>query len=106
MKAKLYKENDGYSLFVDGKIFGDTDGHPLKAITNKLSLKNCQAIELGYDLDELAYDYSWNHQSDPKWGGTIDIFKAGFEKAEKDDTNCYTAFREEIGSLILKFKTK
>jgi len=35
MEAKLYKENDGYSLFVDGKIFGDTDGHPLKAITKK-----------------------------------------------------------------------
>jgi hypothetical protein len=33
-------------------------------------------------------------------------FYKGFEKAEKDDANCYTAFREEIGGLILKFKTK
>ena len=33
-------------------------------------------------------------------------FYKGFEKAKKDDANCYTAFREEIGSLILKFKNK
>ena len=57
MKAKLIKENNGYTLFVAGKIIGDTNGHPLKSITNKLSLKNCQAIERGYDLDELADEY-------------------------------------------------
>jgi hypothetical protein len=33
-------------------------------------------------------------------------FYKGFEKAEKDDANCYTAFREEIGSLIEQFKNK
>ena len=33
-------------------------------------------------------------------------FYKGFEKAENDDANCYTAFREEIGSLIKKFKNK
>ena len=33
-------------------------------------------------------------------------FYKGFEKAEKDDANCYTAFREEIGSLIEQFKKK
>jgi hypothetical protein len=54
MKAELIKENNGYTLFVGGKIIGDTNGHPLKSITNKLSLKNCQAIERGYDLDELV----------------------------------------------------
>ncbi len=49
MKGKLIKENNGYTLFVDGKVFGD-----IKSITNRLSLKNCEAIERGYDLDELA----------------------------------------------------
>jgi hypothetical protein len=31
-------------------------------------------------------------------------FYKGFEKSEKDDANCFTAFREEIGSLIEQFK--
>jgi len=33
-------------------------------------------------------------------------FYKGFEKSEKDDANCFTAFREEIGSLIEQFKKK
>ncbi len=33
-------------------------------------------------------------------------FYKGFEKSEKDDANCYTAFREEIGGLIEQFKNK
>ena len=33
-------------------------------------------------------------------------FYKGFEKAEKDDANCYTAFREEIVSLVEQFKNK
>ena len=28
-------------------------------------------------------------------------FYKGFEKSEKDDANCYTAFREEIGKLFV-----
>jgi hypothetical protein len=33
-------------------------------------------------------------------------FYKGFEKAENDDANCYTAFREEIGNLFEQFKNK
>ena len=33
-------------------------------------------------------------------------FYKGFDKAENDDANCYTAFREEILSLFQKFKKK
>jgi hypothetical protein len=33
-------------------------------------------------------------------------FYKGFDKAEKDDANCYTAFREEISSLFEQFKNK
>ena len=33
-------------------------------------------------------------------------FYKGFEKAEMDDANCYTAFREEIGFLFEQFKKK
>ena len=83
MKAKLIKENNGYTLFVDSKIFAEVDGHQLKSITNRLSLKNCQAIERGYDLDELAkIEYPicevWNDEE-----ALIRelAFKKGFKKA-------------------------
>jgi len=33
-------------------------------------------------------------------------FYKGFSKSENDDANCYTAFREEIGSLFEQFKNK
>ena len=56
MKAKLIKEAGGYDLYridEDGKrvTFASTQDYK-----QKLSLKNCQAIECGYDLDELARD--------------------------------------------------
>ena len=61
MKAKLIKTIDGYELFTQGFLKGSTN-HGLidslnieeGSIRYKLSLKNCQAIENGYDLDELA----------------------------------------------------
>lgn len=85
MEAKLIKENNGYTLFVDGKVFGDTDGHQLKSITNKLSLKNCQAIELGYDLDELISESNTSHlalfTSDSHELMYDEGYKAGFQKA-------------------------
>ena len=56
MKAKLIKhEVDYYCLLNDkGEVIADVNGGDIY----KLSLKNCQAIEREYDLDELAYDYS------------------------------------------------
>ena len=53
MKAKLIKLelHDGYRLDDEnGLLIAST----LDSCKNKLSLKNCQAIERGYDLDELA----------------------------------------------------
>ena len=80
MKAKLYKDNDThYYVTVDGNIMASTDGHPLKAITNKLSLKNCQAIELGYDLDELADEYYKQFDNLPVI--RYNAYTAGFQKA-------------------------
>ena len=46
MESKLVKVENGYVLMVDN-IMHATDN-------DKLSLKNCQEIEKGYDLDELA----------------------------------------------------
>lgn len=78
MKAKLVKTGNEYLL-------RDSGGESL-AITNgsvryrKLSRENCQAIELGYDLDELAYDCSveWHGE---KMDSAMEIYKLGFQKA-------------------------
>ena len=53
---KLRKvNNEFYSLYdSDGDIVASNN--PKTPTTKKLSLKNCQAIENGYDLDELACD--------------------------------------------------
>lgn len=62
MKAKLSKDKDGsYTLshHPSGWGIGSTNhewvaSHKGEQIVSKLSLKNCQAIERGYDLDDLA----------------------------------------------------
>jgi hypothetical protein len=79
MKGKLYKENDSYTLFVDGKIFGDTRGHHLSSITNTLSVKNCREIERGYDLDELVKREYLDGYDTTELCRTA--FKDGFQKA-------------------------
>ena len=50
MKAKLSKESDGYWLDISD------DGITKRPLTDfgQLSIKNCEAIANGYDLDELA----------------------------------------------------
>ena len=51
MKAKLDKIDKQYFLSdVEDNLIATTEDSPYK----RLSMKNCQAIELGYDLDELA----------------------------------------------------
>ena len=52
MKGKLYKTGNEFLLqYEDGETLGITSG-----ITDgrKLSIKNCEAIANGYDLDELS----------------------------------------------------
>ena len=93
MEGKLYKSPNGehYYLTVDGKIFAEIGGHPLKTINQSLSLKNCQAIENGYDLDELVKesmtqnkvkkDYLSFDEQVQRSGGFIIGFQEGFQKA-------------------------
>ena len=83
MKGKLHKMVSGYILSLNGDI---DDPY---AIVNKqlakdhewhrLSLKNCQAIERGYDLDELAMGYDLYENIN--FVGQMRAFKAGFQKA-------------------------
>lgn len=85
MKAKLIKTGNDYLLKEYG--YGET-----LAITSgtmegrKLSLKNCQAIKRGYDLDELAEDFIRDLFGDNKKeidlsNGIVISFIKGFQKA-------------------------
>jgi hypothetical protein len=91
MKAKLIKVEDVYRLLQDNGlddfklIIGTTDKEYQQAFADhcfQLSLKNCQAIECGYDLENMADFYG------AKAKGSVDFklganqgFEAGFQKA-------------------------
>lgn len=77
MNGKLIKQETHYHLAFDKEIVGST--HKIIADKYKLSLKNCQAIERGYDLDELAYEYDLDTIENVY--GQVKAFKAGFQKA-------------------------
>jgi hypothetical protein len=62
MEAKLKKIDPHYFLIVDDKTFGSTmEPHLSASIRHALSLKNCQAIERGYDLDAIADELAFKH---------------------------------------------
>lgn len=81
MKAKLIKEDKHFVLFTGTRFISTTDF--ADGTTNKLSLKNCQEIERGYDLDELAKKFT----EDESYGELNgDLFKGyifGFQKCLK-----------------------
>jgi hypothetical protein len=84
MKGKLVKRSNGrFDLYkIEDVDQLNTIASSFDNPKGKLSLKNCQAIELGYDLDELVkedffrgkyqYHLANNH---------LEFFKAGFQKA-------------------------
>ena len=75
MNGELIKRQDRWDLYAeDGSKIGSSAPNPM----NKLSLKNCQAIANGYDLDELAekrFGKSLHHASNRH------SFREGFQKA-------------------------
>ena len=77
MKAKLYKVENTFYLKVGETILGTSSNPNLSAsIRYSLSLKNCQEIELGYDLDELIDKYCRGNSKIED-----DFIKKGFQKA-------------------------
>ena len=80
MEGKLIKTEVNYLLEGEGGVVIASTS--LKKEGMSLSLKNCQAIELGYDLDELAYSSFPNgtyETSEIDLG--LDMYKLGFQKA-------------------------
>jgi hypothetical protein len=92
MEGKLIKVDDVYRLIVDRLISGTTDSEYQKAFSDycfMLSSNNCETIANGYDLDELAYEKSWNEDSEK---GFINGAKAileilGDKKFSEDELN-------------------
>ena len=76
MKAKLIKVLEHYHLYDGDKAIATTIvGNPM--LLPNLSLKNCQSIELGYDLENMADFYG------AKAKGSLD-FKLGANKGFED----------------------
>jgi hypothetical protein len=112
MKVKLIKTVDGYELFTQGFLKGSTNHGLIESlnieegpIRYKLSLKNCQEIENGYNLDELAYRCDLYEKMN--FVGQMNAFKLGFQKAleilgdkkytEKDIDKAYWAGMQFVG---------
>ena len=91
MKAKLIKNIDGYELFTQGFLKGSTNHGLIDSlnieegpIRYKLSVKNCQAIENGYDLYELAkenYHKFWSVVDESEMLNHTFGYVEGFQKA-------------------------
>ena len=82
MKGKLVKRSNGrFDLYsIEDKNQINTIASSFDNPIGKLSLKNCQAIELGYDLDGLVENFWKEEFMKP---GLIDTnsYKEGFQKA-------------------------
>ena len=85
MGAKLFKTGNQYLLRSEAnEVLAISDG---TIEGKKLSIKNCQTIELNYDLNELAYEKSWNEDSEKGFinGANAVLYLMGDKKfSEKD----------------------
>ncbi len=81
MKGKLIKRSNGrFDLYkIEDVDQLNTIASSFDNPKGKLSLKNCQAIELGYDLDELAMGYDLYEKIN--FVGQMRAYKEGFQKA-------------------------
>jgi 23S rRNA A1618 N6-methylase RlmF len=87
MKGKLIKSKDQYSLYNEEGILIAT------STDNKLSVKNCKAIEMGYDFDWLAEEFAKKKSSNPTFHSThIRDFKAGFQTALEINSDKFNEF--------------
>ena len=84
MNAKLYKTEKENYVLVDPTKGTYDDGYTLgtsrESQFNKLSIKNCEAIERGYDLDELLDNITPNNGTTGNISERIGFVK-GFQKS-------------------------
>ena len=94
MNAKLYKTEKENYVLVDPTKGTYDDGYMLgtsrESQYNKLSIKNCETIECGYDLDELLDNITPNNGTTGNISERIGFVK-GFQKAlDLNNTKLYT----------------
>lgn len=78
MQGRLKKIGNEYKLYAqDDSCIATSWYSPYQ----RLSKNNCQAIENGYDLDELAKEASDGLIENHIWAISMTFFKAGFQKA-------------------------
>ena len=87
MKSTLIKINGIYNLLQNDRMIASDDADfQVDYNIAKLSLKNCESVANGYDLDELARNYvdeqpnDFQYTTDEYWNAQVD-FKKGFQKA-------------------------
>lgn len=78
MNAELVKRQDRWDLYgEDGSKIASSAPNPF----NKLSIKNCEAIANGYDLNELSHEEYLLHENNQElYGHSIELklaYKAG-----------------------------
>jgi len=105
MKGKLYKTEKENYVLVDPTKGTYDDGYMLgtsrESQYNKLSIKNCQAIENGYDLDDSLSNFQSLQQTE--WDVEIEM-----EFVEEEQTGTHlvwgrtTPKLDADGCLILK----
>lgn len=78
MEVQLVKREDRYDLYL---LHGHKIASTLNGAGSKLSLKNCQAIEYGYDLDELIKKEIIDERLHPNDGAKKEGIARGFELA-------------------------
>lgn len=110
VKAKLIKTDLGYKLHVVGhELMGISQAcYPWDITKMKLSINNCQDIERGYSLDELA-KIECKHSSWKDLNHLVERgFKIGFQKQSEikkfDDDDMLKAFflgRESLNRAII-----
>ena len=92
-KMKLIKHGHSYALLRNDKLiaFAHPEDFTNDNVIGTLSLKNCQTIERGYDLDELAKEHLGNPTEEELnkvsefgyalYNSNLLEFKKGFQKA-------------------------
>ena len=103
MKAKLIKYDYGYGLG-DCELIAFVSKNRPTHKHYKLSLKNCQAIERGYDLDELAIGY---FKQIHMGFGIIEAYKKGFQEALEVNADKRFTLKEMVDcwNRALEFQT-
>lgn len=106
MEGKLIKHGHSYALLKEGKLvaFAHPEDFSNDHTIGKLSIKNCEVIERGYDLDGLAIEY---FKQIHMGFGILEAYKKGFQKALEVNADKRFTLKEMVDcwNRALEFQT-